>query len=121
MLSKMAKKNYSFTRFLVLVWICFLCLPANLAAQNTADPHESEFSPIKITANTRQNNFIVAQNNRNGEIENGSDSTPGEESGQECETEKQPSKQKSQTDSMKSFEPTEKVKADQAVDFPYDI
>jgi hypothetical protein len=117
----MTSKNYIITQFLALVWIYFLCLPAILGAQNTADHYESEFSLISITANSGQNNFIVAQNNRNGEIEKGSDSTPDEESGQASESEKQPRKQKREPDPIESFEPTEKVKADQAVDFPYDI
>ena len=121
MLSKKVKKHYIFTQFIALVWICFPYLPANLAAQNTADPHESLFLLNKIAANTGQYNFIVAQDNRNGEIENESDSTQGEESGQASEGEKQPRKQKREADPIESFEPTEKVKADQAVDFPYDI
>ena len=121
MLSKMVKKNYRFIRFLVLVWIYFLCLPASLAGQNTADPYDLEFSWNNIAANTGQYNFIIAQNNRNGEIENGSDPKQGEESGQAGESEKQPRKQKREADPIESFEPTEKVEADQAVDFPYDI
>jgi hypothetical protein len=121
MRSKIAKKNYRFTRFLVLVWIGFLYLPANLAAQSSAGPYKSEFSLNKLAANTGQYNFIIAQDNRNGEKENGSDPKQGEESGQANEGEKQLRKQKKEADPIKSFEPTEKVKADQAVDFPYDI
>jgi hypothetical protein len=98
-----------------------VCLPSNLAAQNTTDLHDSEFSLNKIVANTVQYNFIIAQNDHNGEIENGSDPKQGEESGQASEGQKQPRKQKREADPIESFEPTEKVKADQAVDFPYDI
>jgi hypothetical protein len=121
MLNNMTSKNYIITQFLALVWICFLCLPTTLAAQSSADAYESEFSLINKTANTRQYHFIVAQNDRDGEIENGSDPKQGEESGQASEGQKQPRKQKREADPIESFEPTEKVKADQAVDFPYDI
>lgn len=119
--NKMVKKQYILTPFLAVVWICFLYLPANSAVQNTADSHESLFLLNKIAADTGQHNFIIAQDNRNGEIENESDSTQGEKSGQAGKSDKQPSKPENETDSTQSFEPTEKVKADQAVDFPYDI
>jgi hypothetical protein len=121
MLSKMAKANYRYTRFLVLVWFCFVCLPPNLMAQNTADPHDSEFSLNKIAANSGQYNFIIAQDNRNGEIENGSEPAQNDESGQASKSDKQSSKPENKAESTQTFEPTEKVEADQAVDFPYDI
>ena len=117
----MLSKNYRFTKFLTLVGITFVCLSVSLAAQSTADLHEAEFSLDKIAANTGQEHFMVAQNSRNAEIEDGSDSTPAEVSGQAGEGEKQPRKQKREADPIESFEPTEKGKADQAVDFPYDI
>ena len=105
----------------MLVWTYTACLLAILAAQSRAEASESELSLINTTANTGQYNFIIAQNDRNGEIENESDPIQSEESGQATESEKQPGKQKREADPLESFEPTEKVKADQAVDFPYDI
>ena len=104
-----------------MMWICFMCLSSNIAAQNIVDPHVSELLSSKIADDTEHDYFIVAQNEGNGEIENGSDSNQTDESGPPGEGEKQPGMQKSETDPIESFEPTEKVKADQAVDFPYDI
>ena len=68
----------------------------------------------KIAADTEHYYFIVAQNDRNGEIEidKGSDSTTDDEPGQATEAEKQPPKQKRKADPLQSFEPTEKVKAE---------
>ena len=104
-----------------MMWICFVCLPSTIAAQNIVDPLVSELLMNKIAADTEQYYFIVAQNDRNGEIEKGSDLTTEEEPGQAGEGKKQSSGKKRETDPIESFEPTEKVKADQAVDFPYDI
>jgi hypothetical protein len=117
----MVNKNYILTQFLAMVWICFVYLPSNLAAQNTVDAFESELSLNELAANTGQYKFIVAQNDRNGETENGSDPKPGEKSGQAGKSDKQPSKPKREADPVEPFEPTEKVQPDQAVDFPYDI
>jgi hypothetical protein len=103
------------------VLINFLCLPAILSGQSTTDYHDSESFLNKITAKTGHYYFIVAQNDHNGEIKKGADLTTDEEAGQARESKKQSSGIKKDTDPIESFEPTEKVKADQAVDFPYDI
>ena len=65
----------------------------------------------------------LSENNRSAEDKNGTESAPGEDPEQtpDTDSESKSSKQKSNTDTVKSFTPTEKVKADQAVDFPYDI
>ena len=124
MLNNKDKKRIIFLRRLFLVWLCFVWLPLSLSTADSIDPVRAESVLFQNEATVvRPHNFMVAENNRKAEDKNGSDAAPGQDPEQKPETngERKPSKQKNKTDSLKSFEPTEKVKADQAVDFPYDI
>ena len=106
---------------LMLAWFCLVSLSSDLAAHKTVRPLVSELLSNETTADAGQQGFIVAQNNRNGEVENEPAPKQGEKSVRTGEGEKQSGAQSRQADAVESFEPTEKVEADQAVDFPYDI
>ena len=69
------------------------------------------------------NRFILADNHGTDEQTGKTDASHGDAEGDKAtENNKKKTKQENnKTKSLKTFEPTEKVKADQAVDFPYDI
>lgn len=124
MLNNRDKKRLIFLRRLLWAGLCFVWLPVSLSTADGIDAVGAGSVRLQNEAAVlRPHNFMVAENNRNTEDKNGSDSAPGEDPQQKpaTDSESKPSKQKNKTDSLKSFEPTEKVKADQAVDFPYDI
>jgi hypothetical protein len=118
---KKERKNRHWFCILTLSWFCLVSLSSDLAAYNKVSPHILKLLSNKKTVVTGKHDFLVAQNNRNGETENEPAPKQGEKSDQAGEGEKQPGETSRQTDPVESFEPTEKVEADQAVDFPYDI
>ena len=67
--------------------------------------------------------MILADNHGAGEQTDKTGISSDDKTQQKTATnnEKKTLKDKNETKGLKSFEPTEKVKADQAVDFPYDI
>jgi len=124
MLSNIAKKRFFYGRRLLWVLLCLMWLPPSISSADRINPDHAESVPVQNKPKAvRQSKFMVAENNRSAEAEDGTESASGEDPEQKPATnsESKPVKQKSNTDSVKSFEPTEKVKADQAVDFPYDI
>jgi len=124
MLNNQDKKRFIFLRRLLWAGLCFVWLPASISTADSIDAVGAGSVLLQNEAAVlRPHNFIVAENNRNNEDNNGPDSAPGEDPEQKpaAESESKLSKPKNKTESVKSFEPTEKVKADQAVDFPYDI
>ena len=105
----------------VFACVFFLCLTAVPATTTVKVPK-------KIIIESKKETFLrarllIAQNSRNGEEKNATGSTVENNSKQnpEKKTQKQAPTSKSKTAPLTSFEPSEKVKADQAVDFPYDI
>jgi cytoskeletal protein RodZ len=126
MLNKKFKKRLTFGPLLFFVaGYCFVWLSTCLAAQNSTELQRPEIFQSRNGADVRQNNFLVAENSRNDEEKKSSDSTPRREPDTQnetkTETETQTPDQKGKTDPLKSYQPSEKVKADQVVDFPYDI
>lgn len=124
MLNNIDKMRFFFWRRLLGVLFCIMWLPPGTSSADRIDPDHAESAPVQNNATVvRQYKFMVAENNRSAEDQDGTESASGEDPEQKpaTDSESRPAKQKSNTDSVKSFEPTEKVKAEQAVDFPYDI
>ena len=105
----------------VLACVFFLCLTA-LPATAT------DKVPKIIIVDSKKETFLrgrlrIAQNSGKSQEKNATDSAADNDWRQKSEkkTQNQAPASKSKTDPLTAFEPSEKVKADQAVDFPYDI
>ena len=105
----------------IFPWVFFLCLTA-FPAITTVKAEKEIIIKSKKEAFQR-GRLLIAQNSRDGEENNATGSTVENDSKQnpEKKTQKQAPTSKSKTAPLTTFEPSEKVKADQTVDFPYDI
>lgn len=105
------------------VWLFFLGLSAWLATGKTnvqAGPESvAHSSPLDLQPPT----LLFAENSTNAKQQEQSGSTRDQESKPKSETEtaKEASPSQDKEAPRRPFVPSEKVKADQAVDFPYDI
>ena len=106
---------------LILACIFFLCFTDLPATTTVKDPKD-------IIIDSNKETFLrarlrIAQNSGKSQEKNATDPAGDNDGRQKSEkkTQNQAPGSKSKTDPLKTFEPSEKVKADQAVDFPYDI
>ena len=105
----------------VFACVFFLCLTALPATTTVKAPKKRIIDSKKETF--LRGRLLIAQNSGKSQEKNATGSAADNDRKQKTEkkTQNQAPASKSKTDPLTVFEPSEKVKADQAVDFPYDI
>ena len=108
---------------LVGIWLCWLWHPAMVTGQSTADLPDPAIYPSNSEVIIRPQPIILAENHETAEQKEKAESDQSASAPENATPDKTDSsaQQKSKTRPLKTFVPSEKVKADQAVDFPYDI
>jgi hypothetical protein len=107
----------------LLVWGCLPWLPAVAAGHRTIEPLAPATYLSNAEAQMGPDRIVLAENKQAAEEDNAAGATqagPTEEKSA-TDTANPAGKDKAKTKTLKTYVPTEKVKADQAVDFPYDI
>jgi hypothetical protein len=111
------------SKLILFAWVCFFYLgltgPAAIPTK-AAEIHTIPESSEKLFEKAR---LLIAADSSDGKEANDTGKTTENQSTPKTEkgTHKEKPSSKDNTDPLTTFEPTEKVKADQAVDFPYDI
>ncbi len=116
-------KKYVLTLPLVGVGFCLLWYPTCFAGRSPAElPGPAGFR-TDSEGRVQPDEIILAENNQNAEERNPARTAQNGQAEEKpaMDNAKPSSKEKNKTKALKTFEPSEKVKADQAVDFPYDI
>jgi hypothetical protein len=108
---------------LVGIWLCWLWHPATVTGQRTVDLPDPAICPSNIEVIIRPRRIILADSHETAEEKENAESDQSASAQENAPPDKTNSsaQQKSKTKPLKTFVPSEKVKADQAVDFPYDI
>ena len=111
---------------LVGIWLCWLCWlwhPTIVTGQSTANLADPVIYRSNSEVIIRPGSLILADNHRAAEEQEKTESDQNASAQDNATPDKtNPSaQQKSKTKPLKTFVPSEKVKADQAVDFPFDI
>jgi hypothetical protein len=108
---------------LVGVWFCLLWQPGCWADHSPAGSLNSAATHFNLSAEMTPDGIILAEEKRAADKKQPTGAAPtGRTEEKSAANNKAPSSQeKNNAGDLKSFEPSEKVKADQAVDFPYDI
>ena len=112
-----------FTLPLLGVWFCLQWQPTCLAGHSTTELLDPAACHSNGEASMRPDGVILAENKQAAEKKNPAGAAQNGQAKEKSATNNAnpPAKEKNTTKTLKPFEPTEKVKADQAVDFPYDI
>jgi hypothetical protein len=110
-------------KLILIVGVCFFYLALTAPAAigtNTAKTHTTAESGQQTIQQTR---LLIAQDNSDGQEPGDPGINPENRSKQNTEkkTKQEAIPSEAKTDALPSYEPSEKIKADQAVDFPYDI
>ena len=107
----------------LLLWLVVLWQPTGFASRSVTECWGPSSYRSGAEAMAQPNGFILVDNHRTDEQTSKTDTSNSAQAGEKTATnnEKKTKKENNKTKPLKSFEPTEKVKADQAVDFPYDI
>lgn len=121
MLNKRTIKKWLST--LVLLGWGVVWQPLGFAGRSISEFSDSPAYRSGAEALAQPHGFILADNHRAEEETNKTNTSHSGkvEKNVAGNNEKKTEKENMKTKSLKPFEPTEKVKADQAVDFPYDI
>jgi len=108
---------------LVGIWLCWLWHPAIVTGRRTAHLPDPAIYPSSSEVTIRPGPIILADSHATAEEREKAESDPGASTQENATQDKTnpAAQQKSKTEPLKTFVPSEKVKADQAVDFPYDI
>jgi len=122
MLNKRIVKTV-FMPLLVWAWVCLPWLPAVAAGHSTTELLDPAAYPSNGEAQMGPDRIVLAENKPAAEEDNAAGTTQEGQAEEKSATENAnpPGKDKGKTKTLKTYVPTEKVKADQAVDFPYDI
>jgi hypothetical protein len=108
---------------LIFLWIVFLWLPGYLTPGEISGQSEppATFRPAGNTAEHRR--LLLAENDEKAKKQELSDPTQNQEPEQKSNLKTGPetSVPKKEEAPLTPFVPSEEIKADQAVDFPYDI
>ena len=122
MLNKRIRKKWMSTLPLVVCLGVLWQTPA-FAGRSIIDFSNPSFFIYSAEDMAPRHGFILADNHRTDNQTGKTDTSRGDAEGEKSavNNEKKTRKKSNKTKSLKTFEPTEKVKADQAVDFPYDI
>ncbi len=107
----------------VLVWVCLPWLPAVAAGHRTVERLNPATYLSNGQARMRPDRIVLAENKQTAEEDNAAGANQESQAAEKSATDNAnpPGKDKAKTKTLKTYVPTEKVKADQAVDFPYDI
>ena len=116
-------KRYVLTLPLLGVWFCLLWQPTCFAGRSTAELQGSTDFQTNIQGRVQPYEIILAENNQTDEEQNRAGTAQNGQTQEKSATKdaKPTAEEKSKTKPLKTFVPSEKVKADQVVDFPYDI
>jgi hypothetical protein len=108
---------------LSLVWIFFFWVAVSPAMKSTDSQENVEEIISQDKGVVEHKIFFLVENDSDPEEEKAAGSTESEESNQKTKPKKgnAASKSRKKTAPLNPFVPSEKVKAGQAVDFPYDI
>lgn len=103
--------------------VCFFYLGLTTPAAINTDTAKIHTNAESGQQTFQQSRLIIAQDN--SDVQEASDPGLNPENRSKPNAEKKTKQEalpsKANTDPLPSYEPTEKIKADQAVDFPYDI
>ena len=101
----------------------FLWQPPGFAGRAISDFWSPSAYGSKAEAGAPLHGFILADNHSTDEETNRTGTPPGDGAGEKnaADNEKETKKENNNTKPLQPFKPSEEVKADQAVDFPYDI
>ena len=116
-------KKYVFTLPLFGVWFCLLWQPICFAGRHTAKLSGPSDFRTDIEGRVEPDEIILAENHQTADEQNEAGTAPKGQAQEQPATKdaKPTAEEKSKTKPLKTFVPSEKVKADQVVDFPYDI
>jgi hypothetical protein len=106
---------------LVGIWMCWLGHPAIVTGRSSVDLPDPSIYPSNSEVIIRPGRFILADNHQTAEEKAESNQSAAAQENAKPDKTNPSAQQKSKTKPLKTFVPSEKVKADQAVDFPYDI
>ena len=114
---KYAMKIFTGFKKLTTIAITVLCF---LAGANWAVPAGTEYQQPLVQKRPRQPSVMVAQNETR--TTTGEKTAPNSEgSASESKTREQKESKETREKPRKEFRPSERIEAEQAVDFPYDI
>ena len=107
----------------LLAWVGLLWLPALAAGHRTIESLAPTTYRLKAEARMRPEGIILAESKQAVEEENAAGANQAGQAEEKPATDNTnpAGKDKAKIKTLKTYVPTEKVKADQAVDFPYDI
>lgn len=107
----------------LLVWVCLPWLPALAAGHRTLEPPAPATYLSNAEAQMKPDGIVLAENKQAAEEDNAAGANQAGQAAEKSATDNAnpAGKEKAKTKTLKTYVPTEKVKADQAVDFPYDI
>jgi hypothetical protein len=107
----------------LLLWLVVLWQSPGFAGRSIAEFSDPSAFRSGAEAMAQPHGFILSDNHRTDEVTRKKDASDSGAAGDNSakNNENETKKENNKTKSLKSFEPTEKVKADQAVDFPWDI
>lgn len=108
---------------IIFAWICFFFLGLTTAAAISTNAAETHTTAESAAQTFQQARVLIAQDNSDGQEakDPGLNTENRSKPNAEKKTKQDAPPSRAKTDPLPSYEPSEKVKADQAVDFPYDI
>ncbi len=107
----------------LLLYLGVVCQPRGAAGRSITEFSEQPTYQNGVEARVHPHEIMLADNHRTEEQtgKTGAYDDGAAEKNAATDIKKKVKKEDNKTKPLKSFVPTEKVKADQAVDFPYDI
>jgi hypothetical protein len=111
------------SKLIFFAGVCFFYLGLTTPAARNTEAVKTRTNAESGQQTFRQSRLFIAQHN--SDVQEASDPELNPENRSKPNAEKKTKQEalpsKANTDPLPSYEPSEKIKADQAVDFPYDI
>ena len=111
------------SKLILFVWACLFSLGMTTQAAINTDDAKNHTNAESDQQMFQQSRLFIAQDN--ADVQEAGDPGLDPENRSKPSTEKKTKQEalpsKAKADPLPSYEPSEKIKADQAVDFPYDI
>ena len=110
-------------KLILIVGVCFFYLALTAPAAISTDTAKTHINAESGQQTIQQTRLLIAQDNADAQAAGDPGSNPENQSEPNAEkkTKQEALPSEANTDPLPSYEPSEKIKADQAVDFPYDI